>query len=162
VVFGVLWSSSLRWLRTPYHAGLGRRLRAAILVGLIIPLCKGLSRSTIQLDFVFPRNNSVYKPTWPFPVVLVVTTLTAYRDFNQGFSGVSLAFGKQMGGNHTRGGKWMGRTHTMSSGTSSCIQTKIYSSSRGQRRSLPHHKLSSSLMEPQFFMTNMNGRRSPA
>jgi hypothetical protein len=50
-------------------------LHTFILLGSIIPPCAGLARSTIQLDVIFPRNGSVYKPTWPFPIVFAVHNL---------------------------------------------------------------------------------------
>jgi hypothetical protein len=51
---------------------LGFNFRTLIVIGSIIPSCACLSRSTIQLDIIFPRNGSVYKPTWPFPIVFAV------------------------------------------------------------------------------------------
>ena len=43
----------------------------SVLLGSIIPAV-ALDRSTVQLDLVFPRNGSVYKPVYPFPIVFAI------------------------------------------------------------------------------------------
>jgi hypothetical protein len=45
-----------------------------------ILLCYALDPSTLQVDLIFPRNNTVYKPTEEFPIVFAIHNFsTAWR-----------------------------------------------------------------------------------
>jgi hypothetical protein len=48
------------------------------LLALLLPwtlLCLVLNASTLQVDLVFPRNNTIYKPVYPFPIVFAIHNL---------------------------------------------------------------------------------------
>ena len=48
------------------------------LLALLLPwtsLCLALNASTLQVDLVFPRANTTYKPIYPFPIVFAVHNL---------------------------------------------------------------------------------------
>jgi hypothetical protein len=44
------------------------QLRLLYALSTVYP-CSSLSTSTVQVDILFPQNNTVYKPVHPFPVI---------------------------------------------------------------------------------------------
>lgn len=66
---------TLRACRLTSHANLGAMISVTVLSLLIATLlfqpCYS-SNIPVQVDLVFPRNNTVYKPDWPFPVVFAI------------------------------------------------------------------------------------------
>lgn len=55
--------------------------RALVLFCLVIPAW-ALDPNIVQLDLVFPRNNTVYKPVYPFPIVFALHNLEALWDYD--------------------------------------------------------------------------------
>jgi hypothetical protein len=43
-----------------------------LLFGILIPACYSTETSNVQVDLVFPKNNTEYLPVWPFPVVFAL------------------------------------------------------------------------------------------
>jgi hypothetical protein len=57
-----------------------------LLVSLIVlQLCSSFDISQMQVDLVFPRNNSYYQRVWPFPTVFALQNFSAGWEYNPSF-----------------------------------------------------------------------------
>lgn len=57
-----------------------KNLFYVLLIPLLAELCCSIN-TAVQLDLIFPRNNSVYQPVYPFPLVFGVSNFSSASQF---------------------------------------------------------------------------------